>query len=246
MIANRLSFEHWRQDIRGGLHAAAIALPMGLAFGVASGLGPIAGLYSAICTGIFAALFGGTATQISGPTGPLTILMASVVVSFSAQPAAVFGIILLAGAIQVVFGTMRLGRYISLVPYPVISGFATAVGCIIIVGQLSPLIGQPPVGDTVTAVGILPTRLADTNVEAAIVGIVCFLTCLLAPARIRSVVPIHLVVLVGGSVIVWLLRLDVPYLNAPESLLPRFEIPPLFAHDLHPVGRVHHYHIGLA
>jgi SulP family sulfate permease len=224
---NQLSFEYWRQDLRGGLHAAAVALPMGLAFGVVSGLGPVAGIYSAVCTGIFAGLFGGTATQISGPTGPIAIVMASVVVSFADEPVAVAGVVLLAGLMQIVFGAMRLGRYISLVPYPVMSGFGTAVGCNIIVMQLNPLIGQPPVGDTVTAVSILPSRLADTNFGAVAVALGCTFACAFTPRRISAIVPVHLAVLIGGSVIVTLLGLDVPYMSEPESLLPYFQWPPL-------------------
>jgi SulP family sulfate permease len=224
---NRLSREHWQSDMRGGLYAAAVALPMGLAFGVVSGLGPVAGLYSSVCTGIFAALFGGTATQIAGPTGPIAIVMASVVVTFAAEPLAVAGIVLLAGAIQIVFGVMRLGRYISLVPYPVLSGFGTAVGCIIIVMQLNPVIGQASVGDTVTAVTVLPARLADTNYAAVAVALASALACAFAPGKLRAFVPVHLAVLVAGSLLVTLSGLDVPSLSAPESLLPNFNWPPL-------------------
>ncbi|MBT8441535.1 MAG: SulP family inorganic anion transporter, partial [Gammaproteobacteria bacterium] len=203
------------------------ALPMGLAFGVVSGLGPVAGLYSAVCTGIFAALFGGTATQIAGPTGPIAIVMASVVVGFAAEPLAVAGVVLLAGAIQIAFGALRLGRYISLVPYPVMSGFGTAVGCIIIVMQINPLLGQPPVRDTLTAVMVLPEQLGGINPAAVAVALACAFACVLAPRRIRSVVPIHLAVIVSGSIIVNLLGLDVPYLATPASLLPEFQWPPL-------------------
>lgn len=226
-LINKPDFSQWRSDLRGGLYAAAVALPMGLAFGVVSGLGPMAGLYSAICTGIFAALFGGTATQIAGPTGPIAIVMATVVVNFSDQPVAVAGVVLLAGAIQIGFGAMRLGRYISLVPYPVMSGFGTAVGCIIIVMQLNPLIGQPPVGDTLSAVTVLPSRITDINLAAVLTAIGCALACTLAPARLRTVFPVHLSVLIIGSLLVWLLGFDVPYMDAPDSLLPEFSFPPL-------------------
>jgi SulP family sulfate permease len=202
---------------------------MGLAFGVVSGLGPVAGLYSAICTGIFAALFGGTATQIAGPTGPIAIVMASVVVSFADEPLAVGGVILLAGIIQIGFGVTRLGRYISLVPYPVMSGFGTAVGCIIIVMQLSPIIGQPPVGDTVTAISVLPARLPASNIVAVAVALACTFACALAPRKLRAVVPVHLAVLVGGSLIVSVAGLNVPYLAAPESLLPDLHWTPILS-----------------
>jgi SulP family sulfate permease len=202
---------------------------MGLAFGVVSGLGPVAGVYSAVCTGIFAALFGGTATQIAGPTGPIAILMAAVVTSFAAQPAAVAGVVLLAGALQIAFGAMRLGRYITLMPYPVMSGFGTAVGCIIIVMQLNPLIGQPSVGDTVTAVSVLPARLPNANLTAVAIALLSVLACALAPSKLRTIIPVHLAVLVTASAIVTLAGLDVPYLAAPATLLPEFSFPPLFA-----------------
>ena len=224
---NSLTFAHWQRDLKGGLYAAAVALPMGLAFGVVSGLGPVAGLYSAICTGIFAALFGGTATQISGPTGPLAIVMASIVVSFGAEPVVIAGIVLLAGAIQIAFGVLRLGRYISLVPYPVMSGFGTAVGCIIIVMQLNPAIGQPPVGDTLTAVITLPGRLADANLTAVAIAVACVAACALAPPTLRTAVPVHLVVLVAASAAVAVMGLDVPYLSQIQWLIPELRFPPL-------------------
>ncbi len=150
-VLNPLDTCHWRDDLRGGLRAAAVALPLGLAFGVVSGAGPVAGLYCAICTGIFAALFGGTPTQIAGLAGPITIVMASVFLQFAEQPAAAVGVVMLVGVIQMTFGALRLGKYISLIPYPVISGFSSGVGCIIIVMQFNPLLGQPSVSISTTA-----------------------------------------------------------------------------------------------
>jgi len=229
LTPNRLSLEHWQGDLRGGLYAAAVALPMGLTFGVASGLGPVAGVASGIIAGFFAALFGGTATQISGPTGPIAILMASVVASFAGNPAAVAGVVLLAGLLQIAFGTLKLGRYITLVPYPVVSGFATAVGCIIIVMQINAALGRPSVGDTVRAVATLPDSIVNLNPAALAVALGTALACAAAPARLRAIVPVHLSVLVGASLIVWLLGLDVPTLAPPESLLPSFQVPPLMS-----------------
>ena len=94
-LLNAPSLSHWRGDVRGGLQAAAVALPMGLAFGVVSGLGPAAGIYGAIVTAVCAALFGGTATQISGPTGPIAIVMASVVFTFMDQPVGILAVVVL-------------------------------------------------------------------------------------------------------------------------------------------------------
>ena len=199
---------------------------MGLAFGVVSGLGPVAGLYSAICAGLFTALFGGTPTQISGPTGPLAILMGSIVVSFAAQPLVAFAVVVLAGFIQMLFGIFRLGRYINLMPYPVISGFATAVGCIIIVMQLNPMLGQSSVADTLTAVRVLPQSLLSANLAAILIAVVSFSACQWMPDRMRRIVPTHLAVLVTVSILVALSGIDIPYLMTPPSLFPRFMWPP--------------------
>ena len=224
---NRFGSVHWRADLRGGVSAAAVALPLGLAFGVVSGAGPVAGLYCAICTGLFAALFGGTPAQIAGPTGPIAIVMASVFLQFADQPAAAMGVVMLAGLVQVFFGALRLGRYISLIPYPVISGFGSGVGCIIIVMQLNPLLGQPSVADTVTAVRVLPESLGDANFWALAVAALSFAACHLVPKGIRRILPAELLVLVGGAIVIAVLGISVPRLQAPESLLPNFSWPPL-------------------
>src|SRR5690606_15036077 len=126
-------------DIFGGLSAAIVALPLSLAFGMQSGLGAIAGLYGAIAVGIFAAAFGGTATQISGPTGPMTVVSATIIAtiigvkgSIEAALPAILLCFFLAGVFQVIMGILGAGRYIRYIPYPVISGFMTGIGIIII------------------------------------------------------------------------------------------------------------------
>src|SRR6476661_5512636 len=137
---SRLSASGWnvvRGDFYGGMTAGVVALPLALAFGVASGLGPVAGLYGAIATGIVAAVFGGTPVQITGPTGPMTLVVAGVVAanmlpSGEVNLPVLVGIIVLAGLVQVALGILRIGGYIRYVPYPVISGFMSGVGVIII------------------------------------------------------------------------------------------------------------------
>ena len=133
-------FSHLRGDIFGGLTAGVVALPLALAFGEASGAGPIAGVYGAILVGFFAALFGGTPSQISGPTGPMIVVFAGVFASLSGDLSLVFATVILAGAIQILFGVLGFGQYIRLVPYPVVSGFMSGIGCIIIALQLARLI----------------------------------------------------------------------------------------------------------
>ena len=220
---NALTLKHWRADLGGGLQAAAVALPMGLAFGVVSGVGPVAGLYSAICTGLFAALFGGTPTQISGPTGPIAIVMASIFASFPTTTA--FAIVMLAGAMQIGFGALRLGRYVSLMPYPVMSGFSTAVGCIIIVMQFNPLLGHAPVSDTVAAVLALPRSIEQASLSTVSIALLCLGACHWMPIGIRRYVPAHLIVLVVATLLVAMIGLPVPRLPAPESLLPELVWP---------------------
>ncbi len=150
------NFKHIKGDIFGGITAGIVALPLALAFGVSSGLGPSAGLYGAIFVGFFAALFGGTSTQISGPTAPMTavsmVVIAGIVAAFEGDISkalpAILIIFLLAGLIQVGLGLMGLGKYIKYIPYPVVSGFMTAIGVIILVTQILPSIGYYPKEDS--------------------------------------------------------------------------------------------------
>lgn len=142
-------FSHFRGDLFGGLTAGIVALPLALAFGVSSGLGPSAGLYGAIFVSFFAALFGGTPTQISGPTAPMTavsmVFIAEMLANFDgnvekALPT-ILSVFLLAGLLQISLGVMGLGKYIRYIPYPVVSGFMTAIGVIILITQIAPTVG---------------------------------------------------------------------------------------------------------
>ena len=148
-------FTHFRGDFFGGLTAGIVALPLALAFGVQSGLGPSAGLYGAIFIAFFAALFGGTNTQISGPTAPMTalstLIVAGIVASFdgdvSAALPSILIVFLLAGLLQILLGVIGIGKYIKYMPYPVVSGFMTAIGVIILITQIAPAIGYYPGDD---------------------------------------------------------------------------------------------------
>ena len=149
-------FTHFRGDLFGGLTAGIVALPLALAFGVSSGLGPSAGLYGAIFVSFFAALFGGTPTQISGPTAPMTavsmVFIAEILANFDgnvekALPT-ILSVFFLAGLLQIILGFIGLGKYIRYIPYPVVSGFMTAIGVIILVTQIAPTVGYYPKEDT--------------------------------------------------------------------------------------------------
>ena len=149
------TFKYIKGDFFGGLTAGIVALPLALAFGVSSGLGPSAGLYGAIFLSFFAALFGGTNTQISGPTAPMTavsmLIIAELLGQYDGNIAYALPIILmvffLAGLIQVLFGVFGIGKYIRYIPYPVVSGFMTAIGVIIIITQILPILGYYPAQD---------------------------------------------------------------------------------------------------
>ncbi len=217
---------NWRGDLFGGLTAAIIALPLAIAFGVASGAGPVAGLYGAICVGLFASLFGGTPSQISGPTGPMTIVAAAVFTQYAGEPALAFTVIMMTGAMQILLGWLRLGRYINLMPYPVISGFMTGIGCILIIMQLEPLIGYPSTDSITNALTILPRELQQPNWNAAAIGIVSFAICMFTPRRIGEILPAPLIALVTGSLLAAVLS-GTPVLGDIPSGLPNWQRPEL-------------------
>ena len=154
-MKNYFDFTHLKGDLFGGITAGIVALPLALAFGVSSGLGPSAGLYGAIFVGFFAALFGGTNTQISGPTAPMTaismVVIAGILAGFEGDVTKALPVILtvflLAGVMQIGLGFLGLGKYIKYIPYPVVSGFMTAIGVIILVTQILPSVGYYPKED---------------------------------------------------------------------------------------------------
>ena len=149
------NFSHLKGDFFGGLTAGIVALPLALAFGVSSGLGPSAGLYGAIFVSFFAALFGGTETQISGPTAPMTAVSMVVIGGLiavnngdvSKALPSILTIFILSGLMQISLGVIGFGKYIKYIPYPVVSGFMTAIGVIIIVTQIAPAVGYYPTED---------------------------------------------------------------------------------------------------
>lgn len=154
-MKNLFNLKHIKGDIFGGLTAGIVALPLALAFGVSSGLGPSAGLYGAIFVSFFAALFGGTNTQISGPTAPMTAVSMVVIAGIIAMNdgdvnkalPAILTVFLLAGLMQIGLGLVGLGKYIKYIPYPVVSGFMTAIGIIILITQILPAVGYYPKED---------------------------------------------------------------------------------------------------
>lgn len=158
------TFKHIKGDLFGGITAGIVALPLALAFGVSSGLGPSAGLYGAIFIGFFASLFGGTNTQISGPTAPMTavsmVVVAGIIALYEGDVAkalpAILTVFLLSGIMQVGLGLIGVGKYIKYIPYPVVSGFMTAIGVIILLTQILPVLGYYPKDDSAYVASFKP------------------------------------------------------------------------------------------
>lgn len=219
----KLNFSNLRGDITGGLTAGIVALPLALALGVASGLGPMAGLYGAIAVGFFAALFGGTPAQISGPTGPMVVVLAGLFATLSGDASLIFTAVILAGVFQIIFGVLGVGQYIRLVPYPVISGFMTGIGAIIIILQLGRLLGHEPPGGTLGALSYLPTALADINFSTLALGVGTLIIALKWPPVLGKYVPGALAALIIGTLVS--LALPVPILGDIPSGLPSLHLP---------------------
>ncbi len=206
------NLKYWRGDLFGGLTAAIVALPLALAFGVSSGAGAIAGMYGAIFTGFFAALFGGTPAQITGPTGPMTVVMATVITAATRATdpitglAIAFTVVMLGGLFQILLGVLRLGKYITLIPYTVISGFMSGIGVIILILQLPPLLGAEGNANIWATVQALPQNLVQLNPSATGLGILALLIIVLNPSRFNQIIPSPLLALV----ICTLLSLAIP------------------------------------
>jgi sulfate permease, SulP family len=206
-ITNLIRFNNLRGDIFGGVTAAIVSLPLALAFGVASGVGPLGGLYGAVCVGFFAALFGGTPTLISEPTGPMTVVMTAIVAGLTTTNpeqglAMAFTVVMLAGLFQILFGMFKLGKYVTLMPYSVISGFMSGIGVILIILQIAPFLGQAaPKGGVVGTVMAIPQLLGNINPPEAILGATTLAIIFLMPKKLKRLVPPQLVALIVGTAI---------------------------------------------
>lgn len=212
-------------DLFGGITAGIVALPLAMAFGVQSGLGAEAGLYGAIAVGIVAAIFGGTKTQISGPTGPMTVVSSLIAATALAQAptmemglAMVFLTFFAAGLLQIVFGLTQIGKLVQFIPYPVVSGFMSGIGLIIIFLQLYPLVGHASPNKIVDVFVNIMTPLQRMNWQAFMLGLLTIGVIYLFP-RITKVVPSTLVALIVVSAIPQFISMDIPKIgDIPEGL----------------------------
>ena len=218
----------FRGDVFGGITAAVVGLPVALAFGVASGLGALAGIYGAIAVGFFAAVFGGTRSQISGPTGPMSVAMAVIVTINADNLAEAFTIVIMAGLIQVLLGVMRIGRFVAFTPYSVISGFMSGIGIIIILIHTLPFLGSAIVtGGPLGAVRAWPDAITDVNFSALSIAAVTLAVGVVWPSRLRKFLPPTLAALTAGTLLSVLWLSNTPVIGEVPTGLPDVQLPDL-------------------
>jgi SulP family sulfate permease len=233
-LLRRLRPRNIRNELYGGVTTAIVSLPMALAFGVTSGAGAQAGLYGAIVVGLFAAIFGGTNTLISEPTGPMTVLMTAVVTRLVAQHpesglAMAFTVVMVAGIFQIAFGLLKLGRYITLMPYSVISGFMSGIGVLLVLTQIGPLLGAERVaGGALQAILAIPEMLRQARMEEMLLAALALLLLFGLPSRLRRYAPPQLLALVLGTLVASLLMgnggvrtIGAIPMGLPKLVLPR-------------------------
>jgi SulP family sulfate permease len=234
-VLNRINATNLKGDVFGGLTAAVIALPMALAFGIASGAGAAAGLWGAVIIGLVASLFGGTPTLISEPTGPMTVVFTSVIISFTATAdspqqalAMAFSVGVLAGIFQILFGLFRLGRYVTMMPYTVISGFMSGIGIILVLLQLGPFLGQAtPKGGVMGTLLEMPALVQGTQPMELLLALITLAILWFTPSAVKKVCPPQLLALVVGTMLALSLFSGAGLRTIPEfsAAFPSFQLP---------------------
>lgn len=227
-------FPGLRGDIFGGMTAAVVALPLSLAFGVASGLGAIEGLYSAVVVGMLAALLGGSKTQISGPTAPLSVAMAVVFVDYAdGELNKALAIVAMAGIIQVLLGALRLGTFVAYTPYAVVSGFTSAVGLIIIIVQVLPFFGtEVALGGALKSLREWPDAITNVDAGALTLGLITLAVCIFWPGRLQRFLPPSVAALIIGTLVGVLWLSDAPTIGEVPTGLPDLVVPEISFGDL--------------
>lgn len=239
-----IKFNNLKGDLFGGVTAGIVALPLALAFGIqafsgigaeGASLGAYAGLVGATLLGFFAAMFGGTHSQISGPTGPMTVITATLVTGAFTAPGGSLSAVLVSmalagifcGLFQILFGLIKLGKYVRYIPYPVLSGFMSGIGVIIILQQLYPLVGKSGSGSMINLMAGLPEAFGSLSVTALLLGLATVAIIYLFPLVTKKV-PSTLVALIVVTVVSLFIDMkDVPTIGEIPSGLPM----PFFANS---------------
>ena len=252
MLSKFYNIKNLKGDFTGGLVAGVVALPLALAFGVQSGMGATAGLYGAIAVGIFAAMFGGTETQASGPTGPMTVVSATLValaIEITGSLDNAMGIILctflLGGLFQIVFGFLNIASYVKYFPYPVVSGFMSGVGLIIVILQLFPFVGLGSVKSTIAVIKDFPRLFTEANLYALLLGGITIFIYFIFP-KLTKAIPSALVALIGATLIAYFGKLDVPLIGEIPSGLPSLQLGGILEIDSSVYGTILEYALVFA
>lgn len=218
-------FDFLKGETVGGIIAAVVAMPQALAFGVAAGFGAIAGMWGAVILSITAGIIGSNIPIISGPTGPCTIALASILSAqgFGIEKALL--ILFMAAVIQVLIAATKLSDIVKYVPYPVISGFMNGVGSILIIMQLKPLLGHALSSTVIDTVKTLPSAFYDVNFAALGLGVLTLLICFLIPPALNRYLPAQLAALVVGTAVSVVFNFDVERISNISLVLPSMQLP---------------------
>jgi sulfate permease, SulP family len=214
------SLAKFQQDLLAGLTVAAVALPLALAFGVASGASAAAGLVTAILAGFLMGALTGAPFQISGPTGAMSAVLIVLVQRYGLEGIWVAG--LFSGALLLLIGLLRLGRFIAFIPAPVISGFTSGIALIIFIGQIDNFLGvKTPATETAAGkfLGYFQGGFTP-SLQSLTLGLVVIATMLFMPKRWTARFPASLLGLILATLLNWVLAWSAPTIGAiPQSLM---------------------------
>ena len=230
-------------DFLGSLNSAIVALPQALAFGVATGFGASAGVWGAIILCMIAGLIGGKIPLVSGITGPVTIVIASIMHALNADISSVILVIFMAGILQIILALTSLPAIVKYVPYPVISGFMNGIGVIIILMQLNPLIGCPVMSNTINSIGAFFHNLHNINTDALLIGGLTLAIVFAVPKRFNKIIPSQAIALVICTFISIKMGLNVDRISEISLNMPALTLPKT---GLHEIITYFHYAVTLA
>ena len=241
MIKTRLKI--FAGDLLGSLNSAIVALPQALAFGVATGFGASAGVWGAIILCMIAGLIGGKIPLVSGITGPVTIVIASIMHALNADISSVILVIFMAGILQIILALTSLPAIVKYVPYPVISGFMNGIGVIIILMQLNPLIGCPVMSNTINSIGAFFHNLHNINTDALLIGGLTLAIVFAVPKKFNKIIPSQAIALVICTFISIKMGLNVDRISEISLNMPALTLPKT---GLHEIITYFHYAVTLA
>lgn len=230
-------------DVLGSLNSAIVALPQALAFGVATGFGASAGVWGAIILCFIAGLIGSKVPLVSGITGPVTIVIASIMAALNADISSVILVIFMAGILQVILSLTSLPAIVKYVPYPVISGFMNGIGVIIIIMQINPLLGCPVMSNTITSISAFFKNLHTINYDALLIGVITLVIVFAIPKKFNKIIPGQAIALVICTLLSMKLGLNVDKISNISISFPHLTLPKA---DLHAVITYFHYAVTLA